>query len=214
VTAGGVTCSGAPLHRQRQWRELPGRVLAWREGNDAKTLEPVPGTASIVAFDAFMRTVVLDDGSTFVLGGKTEAWLPCAASATKEEVMKAKNGPALIAGGTGCGLTWVATAERKLFTWTAAGRTPVATVPIPGDERILAFDAKRGTVVLADGSRYGWAGRWFPLGVLGDSTGVKVRALSGVVLKGGVVFGEGEVRDLPEGDALELMAQRRVEPAS
>jgi hypothetical protein len=211
-------CSGPPDHRSRQWCLGPGRVLTWRDGDLVRVLDvPVPGTAAVMTFDAFRSVVVLANGETWWLdsrGGGKPIWRPGVAAAKENWMEAAKEGLALIAGGSGCGVMWAATPDRMLWTCGAGGTAMLCEAPVPGEGRILAVEVKTRTVVLEGGERFEWlGGRWFKMpSLLNAKATIRVRCLSGVGLGGGKDFSPGEELDLPEGTARGLIAAGRAEP--
>ena len=116
--------------------------------------------------------------------------------------------PAFVAGGNGCGCLWVVTPDRRLWTWSPRGRSPIGDTPVPGVAGIAALDLANLTAVLDDGSRFAWLGRWTPFPGLLDSTGtVRVRCVQGIALGGGRDIHPGDEVDLPEAEARALIAR-------
>jgi hypothetical protein len=209
MTLTGVGCSGPPLHRQRLW-SVADRRAAWREGEVAGvSAVPVPGAARVLVFDPFRLVALLDDGCTWRFSAGGQVWC------SLEGPMRTNDSPAVIAAGGTCAGLWFATASRQLFTWSvAAGRAAVTQVAIPGEQRILAWDPQSRIVLVEGGARYMLrSGSWVPVGAMTSEVTLKVRCTSGVVLKGGALFSDGEVKELPEAAALGLIAQGRAELA-
>jgi hypothetical protein len=182
--------------------DLPGELL------DALKL-PVPGTAAVLTFDPWRLLAVLSSGAVWRLGWRDgAAWR----TETRECEMET-NEVKFLAAGVGCGVLWVVTADRRIWTWSGTARAATDAPPVPGESRILAVE---------DGQRLSWAaGSWARLPELGsgkDGTPgmVRVRALSGMCLavdgKPRDVF-EGDVVEIPERDARPLLARRVLELA-
>lgn len=213
LIAAGISCSGPPEHHRARWQLRPDRVLEVA-GNDgsATVLAPPPGEAALVAFDAHRLHGLLSNGEAW-RWDSTNAICRDMDGVKTEDAMAKKGGPALIAGGSGCGgVLWVADGERRLWSWSPAGRAPIGG-PVPGDAAILAVDPAERTVVLADGSRLNLIGsQWVPMGT--DGT-LRCRVLDGFCLGG--VHGDvvpGQLLELGEREARPLIASGRLEPVA
>jgi len=171
VVAGG-SCSGRPLHRWRSWGVDEGRrlhvigtSLTPEQAHAYRTL-PVPGEARVVEFLPFKHLVLLEDGDTWRLDAtRSPIWRPL----TTEDEMKRKfdGGPVVAAAGVGCGgLMWFATPDRRLWQWSATGRTAIGGAPVPDGGRIVAVRLRAApmapTVLLECGVQYSWfdSGGW------------------------------------------------------
>jgi hypothetical protein len=210
--AAGVSCKGGP-HRLRQWCEVTRRVLAYRNGDETKVLEPVPGKAAVLAFDAHREKVLLDNGETWNHDGAR--WLPGESTMKENDVKPKDDGPALIAAGTLCGPGfWLVGADRSVWTWGPTGRAALADESVPEGGRILAVDVAARIVLLEGGERFqSVGGRWCRIGRVPEATGaIKVRALASFCLSPGRNVPEGEELDLPEAEARRLTAMRLVGP--
>jgi hypothetical protein len=110
-------------------------------------------------------------------------------------------------------------AGRMLWAVSTNGKvTPFAAMAVPGGAAVLACDLAKAQVLLADGSRLGLFGsRWVALGASAAADGtasMKVRAITDFCVEAGKDLAVGEVIDLPEKRALELIEHGWVEPAA
>jgi hypothetical protein len=91
-------------------------------------------------------------------------------------------------------------------------------LPIPGPAAILAVDPETKQALLADGSRLGWFGsRWVALGAPAESDDgtaatMRIRATRDFCVESGKDLAVGDVADLPQKRALELIERGWVEP--
>lgn len=199
---------------RRQWAETRPRTLAWREARKpVEALDaPLPGTAPLLAFDAWDETALLADGSTWTWDGA--AW--CRGDNAWEDGVKDAK---LVAAGAISGQPgafWLVGSDRRVWTYSpTAGRVNLAKGPVPGTGRILALDAGQRVVILEDGIRYETAGgEWHRIGGVADADGTfTVRARMAFTLAGGRSTAVGEELTLPEKEARRLIAGGLVEPA-
>ena len=221
LLAVGSSCSGEPLHRARLWAMDTTRRLHVVDLDAAPTPDlkwaleklPVPGDAMPIACDAHRRVMVLDNGAVWRLDVTGRLWRPMN---SESEMKSNKEGPALVAAGNWCRGRWVADRERRLFVLEQGRRRSVIAgdAPVPGTARIMAVDVTALTVLLEDGSRLMWAGRWVPApGVLDTSGVMRVSVTSSFCMKAGVDVYAGDVLALPEAEARALLRAGRAEPA-
>jgi hypothetical protein len=220
----GVACDGSPAHVLRHYVVDAERRLRWREATRDAPLPdalrhaltfPIPGMAPVLLVDTDRLVALLADGAAWRLDTRgAPRWRPLTAEC---DMAHRSNPPAFIAGGSACGGFWVATPDRRLWSWRAGSRAPIGETPVPGDARILGLDVQNATAVLETGERFGWiGGRWARLASLleGGTGALRVRCIQGIAL--GPPHGDmlpGQILDLPEVEARRLLARGVVEPA-
>jgi hypothetical protein len=217
----GVSCDGHMAHLKRLWAVDADRRASWRDADWLPPLTdaikralavPIPGTAAVVACNAWTDSVLLADGSLYAMNFNPQRphWTPL----TKECDMSTKTStpPLYVAGGSGCGCMWAVDHDRRVWTFVQAVKRELAPKPVPGANAVLAVDTTRAAVMLDSGEQCLWTGTgWVMLPPLGTQT-VRVRGIgaSGVTTTAGNL-NPGEVLGLPYAEALEYIRMGRCE---
>jgi hypothetical protein len=168
----------------------------------------IPGTASVLACDAWRLLVLLRDGSAWRFDWR--GWRPRWVDQVREDQMHA-----ITVAGSGCdGQLWVCDPERRLWRWATDGRSPIGA-RVPGTEPVVAVDIESATVMLGDGSVFSWlCGRWVPMPAVthtGATVRIRVIGTVGICCTKGDVFPGAEL-ELPEPEARDFINRGVAEP--